>query len=322
VTLQQQIRANRLRTALVLVAFALLIVLVAGAIYVLYDVGVGAVVLGLGAAYGVYAYLSSGKMVARLTGAHPVTREEWPEQYHLIDTVSIAAGMEAPPPLYVVDDPAPNAFAAGRTPATSYVVVTRGLLQTMSSRELEGVLAHEVSHIRNRDVRLMTLAAVLVGVVALISDLLGRLLYFGGSGGRRRGGDNSGWIFLVLAIVTIILAPLAAVMIQMSLSRRREFLADASAAEITNDPEGLALALRRLELDQREIQHVNQATAHLYIETPLRNTTGPARFAAGLFNTHPPLAARIGVLEEAGGFRLPDELSAGDLAPGALRSGP
>lgn len=309
-TLQQQIRANRLRTALVLVAFALLIALVAGAIYVLYGVNLGAVVLGLGAAYGVYAYLSSGKMVASLTGAHPVTREEWPEQYHLIDTVSIAAGMEAPPPLYVVDDPAPNAFAAGRTPATSYVVVTRGLLQTMSSRELEGVLAHEVSHIRNRDVRLMTLAAVLVGVVALISDLLGRLLYFGGSGGRRRGGDNSGWIFLVLAIVTIILAPLAAVMIQMSLSRRREFLADASAAEITNDPEGLALALRRLELDQREIQHVNQATAHLYIETPLRNTTGPARFAAGLFNTHPPLAARIGVLEEAGGFRLPDELPA------------
>ena len=312
-TLQQQIRANRFRTILVLAAFALLIASIAGAVYALYGVGIGAFVLGIGAVYGVYAYFASGRMVARLTGARPVTREEWPEVYHLIDTVSIAAGMEAAPPLYVVDDPAPNAFAAGRTPATSYVVVTNGLLGEMSKRELEGVLAHEVSHIRNRDVRLMTLAAVLVGVVALISDLLARMLYFGGSGGRRKGGGNSGWIFLVLAIVTIILAPLAAVMIQMALSRRREYLADASAAEITNDPEGLALALRRLELDDREIKHVTQATAHLYIETPLRNATGPAKVVAGLFNTHPPLAARIGVLEEAGGFRLPDSLpEAGD----------
>ena len=312
-TLQQQIRANRFRTFLVLVAFGLLIASIAGAVYTLYNVGVGALVLGIGVAYGIYAYISSGRMVAQLTGAHPVTREEWPEVYHLIDTVSIAAGMEAAPPLYVVDDPAPNAFAAGRTPATSYVVVTRGLLDEMSKRELEGVLAHEVSHIRNRDVRLMTLAAVLVGVVALISDLLARLLYFGGGGGgRRRGGGSQGWILLVLAIATIILAPLAAVMIQMSLSRRREYLADASAAEITNDPEGLALALRRLELDQQELRHVSQATAHLYIETPLRNASGPAKLVAGLFNTHPPLAARIGVLEEAGGFRLPATLPAKD----------
>lgn len=305
-TLQQQIRANRFRTALVLAAFALLIASIAGAVYTLYDIGVGALVLGMGTVYGVYAYISSGKMVAKLTGAHPVTREEWPDVYHLIDTVSIAAGMEAAPPLYAVDDPAPNAFAAGRTPATSYVVVTKGLLEAMSKRELEGVLAHEVSHIRNRDVRLMTLAAVLVGVVALVSDLLARMLFFGG--GRRKGGGNQGWIFLVLAIVTIILAPLAAVMIQMSLSRKREYLADASAAEITNDPEGLALALRRLEFDQRELRHVSQATAHLYIETPLRNTSGPAKFVSGLFNTHPPLAARIGALEQAGGFRLPATL--------------
>ena len=311
-TLQQQIRANRFRTVLVLAAFGLLIFALAGAAYALGGSGLGVLVFVVGAVYGVFAYISSGSMVAKLTGAHPVTREEWPEVYHLIDTVSIAAGMEAAPPLYVVDDPAPNAFAAGRVPAKSYVVVTSGLLKSMSKRELEGVLAHEVSHIRNRDVRLMTLAAVLVGVVALVSDLLARMLYFGG--GRRKGGDGgSGWIFLVLAIVTILLAPLAAVMVQMALSRRREFLADASAAEITNDPEGLALALRRLELDHQEIQHVTSATAHLYIETPLRNATGPSKFVAGLFNTHPPLAARIGVLEEAGGFRLPDSLpDAGD----------
>ena len=258
----------------------------------------------------IYAYISSGGWSPGSPARDPVTREEWPEVYHLIDTVSIAAGMEAAPPLYVVDDPAPNAFAAGRTPATSYVVVTRGLLEAMSKRELEGVLAHEVSHIRNRDVRLMTLAAVLVGVVALISDLLARMLYFGGSGGRRKGGDSSGWIFLVLAIVTIILAPLAAVMIQMSLSRRREYLADASAAEITNDPEGLALALRRLELDQREIQHVNQATAHLYIETPLRNTIGAGEVRVRPVQ-HPP-AARGADRGARGGRRLPAPRDAPD----------
>ena len=312
-TLQQQIRANRFRTVLVLAAFGLLMIALGGAAYAIGGSGIGLLVLVVGAVYGVVAYISSGSMVAKLTGAHPVTREEWPEVYHLIDTVSIAAGMEAAPPLYVVDDAAPNAFAAGRVPAKSYVVVTSGLLESMSKREIEGVLAHEVSHIRNRDVRLMTLAAVLVGVVALVSDLLARMLFFGG--GRRRGGDSgAGWIFLVLTIVTILLAPLAAVMVQMALSRRREYLADASAAEITNDPEGLALALRRLELDHREIQHVTSATAHLYIETPLRNATGPSKFVAALFNTHPPLAARIGMLEEAGGFRLPESLpEAGDM---------
>ena len=309
-TLQQQIRANRFRTVLVLAAFGLLIIALGGAAYALGGTGLGGLVLVVGVVYGIFAYISSGSMVAKLTGAHPVTREDWPEVYHLIDTVSIAAGMEVAPPLYVVDDPAPNAFAAGRVPAKSYVVVTSGLLESMSKRELEGVLAHEVSHIRNRDVRLMTLAAVLVGVVALVSDLLARMLYFGG--GRRKGGDSAqGWIFLVLAIVAILLAPLAAVMVQMALSRRREYLADASAAEITNDPEGLALALRRLELDSQEIKNVTSATAHLYIETPLRNATGPSKFVAGLFNTHPPLAARIGVLEEAGGFRLPGSLPDG-----------
>ena len=169
----------------------------------------------------------------------------------------------------------------------------------MSTRELEAVLAHEISHIRNKDVRLMTLAAVLVGVIAMISDFAFRMAFFGGRGSRDRNP-----IQLIAAIVALVLAPIAAVMLQMALSRRREFLADASAAAILNDPEAMALALRRLQLDTSEVAYADRATAHLFIESPTRAVTGPGAFLSGLFQTHPPLEERIKALEEAGGFRL------------------
>ncbi len=169
----------------------------------------------------------------------------------------------------------------------------------MPARELEAVLAHEISHIRNKDVRLMTLAAVLVGVVAMLSDFAFRMAFFGGRGGRDRNP-----IQLVAAIVALVLAPVAAVLLQMALSRRREFLADASAAAILNDPEAMALALRRLQLDTSEVVYADRATAHLFIESPTRAIRGTGGFLAGLFQTHPPLEDRIRALEEAGGFRL------------------
>jgi heat shock protein HtpX len=169
----------------------------------------------------------------------------------------------------------------------------------MPARELEAVLAHEISHIRNKDVRLMTLAAVLVGVIAMISDFAFRMAFFGGRGGRDRNP-----IQLIAAIVALVLAPIAAVMLQLALSRRREFLADASAAAILNDPEAMALALRRLQLDTSEVAYADRATAHLFIESPTRAVKGPGAFLAGLFQTHPPLEDRIKALEEAGGFRL------------------
>ena len=169
----------------------------------------------------------------------------------------------------------------------------------MPPRELEAVLAHEISHIRNRDVRLMTLAAVLVGVIAMISDFAFRMAFFGGAASRDRNP-----LQLIAALVALVLAPLAAVMLQMALSRRREFLADASAAAILNDPEAMALALRRLQLDTQEIAYADRATAHLFIESPTRSIRGAGGFLAGLFQTHPPLEERIAALEEAGGFRL------------------
>ena len=238
-------------------------------------------------------------MVGSLTHAQPLAKSDDPELYRLIENVSIAAGLPATPPLYLVDDPAPNAFAAGSRPSTTYVGVTSGLRRLMSARELEAVLAHEISHIRNKDVRLMTLAAVLVGVIAMISDFAFRMAFFGGRGGRDRNP-----VQIIAALVALVLAPLAAMLLQMALSRRREFLADASAAAILNDPEAMALALRRLQLDRSEIAYADRATAHLFIESPTRSVRGSGAFLAGLFQTHPPLEDRIAALEEAGGFRL------------------
>ncbi len=280
--------------------FVLLIGAVAAAAYA-YVGETGAVgLLAFGIAYGLFAWWNAGSMVGALTHAAPLQKSDDPELYRLVENVSIAAGLPATPPVYLVDDPAPNAFAAGSRPSSVYVGVTSGLRRLMPARELEAVLAHEISHIRNRDVRLMTLAAVLVGVVAMISDFAFRIAFFGGG----RGSRDRNPLQLVAALVALVLAPLAAVMLQMALSRRREFLADASAAAILNDPEAMALALRRLQLDPREVAYADRATAHLFIESPTRAVRGVGGFLAGLFQTHPPLDDRIRALEEGGGFRL------------------
>lgn len=298
-TLQQQIRANRLRTTLVVLAFAALVVVFSAASYGFLGRPGAIGLLAFGLAYGVFAWWNAGRLIGSLTHAAPLQKSDDPELYRLIENVSIAAGLPATPPLYLVDDPAPNAFAAGSRPSSTYVGVTSGLRRLMSARELEAVLAHEISHIRNRDVRLMTLAAVLVGVIAMLSDMAFRMAFFGG-----RNNNNRNPIQIVAALVAIVLAPLAAVLLQMALSRRREFLADASAAAILNDPEAMALALRKLQLDQSEIAYADRATAHLFIESPTRAVRGAGGFLGGLFLTHPPLEDRIRALEEAGGFRL------------------
>jgi len=300
-TLQEQIRANRWRTLWLLFLFAVLVGVLALVLGYVFQPSLLVVVGVVGIVYGIFSWLSAGGIVAAATGAHPADRAQYPRLFHVVETVAIAAGLPQPPPIYVVDDRAPNAFAAGRSPDKAYVCVTTGLLDLMSERELEGVIAHELSHIRNRDVRLMTLVAVLVGVVALLSDFLLRISFFGG--GRRSGG-SAGAIAFALGLAALVIAPIAAVLIQLAVSRRREYLADASAAEITGDGEGLALALRKLEIDQTSTAHASRAVAHLYIENPQNQATGVSTAFRGMFDTHPPLEARIHALEEAGGFRL------------------
>jgi heat shock protein HtpX len=302
VTLQEQIRSNRLRTGFVLLCFGVLVAALVAATRILFGLG-AAGLIGVGAiTYGIISYFFAGDMVASAAGARPVTKEQQPELVRAVENASIAAGLAKTPDVYIIDDPAPNAFAAGRDPAHAYVAATTGLLQKLDQREIEGVVAHEIAHVRNRDVRLMSLAAVLVGVIALVCDLLMRMAIFGGRDSRDR---NTGPVEAVIGIVALILAPLAASLLQMSLSRRREYQADASAAEITGDPEGLALALAKLRDDPTPLRKVTRATAHLYIESPLRDHKGLRSSLGGLFDTHPPLEDRIKRLAVAGGFPAP-----------------
>jgi len=247
-------------------------------------------------------------MVAAMTGAQELPPEQLRPIQQLVDTVAIAAGLTVTPQVRIIDDPAPNAFATGLTPGKSFIGITTGLLQTMPKRELEAVIAHEMSHVRNRDTRLMTLAVVFAGVIALIANIAFRTMAFGGGGrGRNRGGP----IVIVLAIVGFLLAPIAAGLLKMALSRRREYLADATAAEILNDPEAVAMALRRLEMDPTTVRHADVSVAHMWIESPtsrVQDAPPGGSALAGLFDTHPPLASRIEALEQAGGFTLPDRL--------------
>jgi len=307
VTLQQQIRSNRFRSGIVVLGFALLLLVIAGLIGLVLDLSLGVVALAIALVYGIFALVRSRSMIAGMTHAQPLAEKDLEPLRRLVENVAIGAGLPVTPEVRLVDDAAPNAFAAGLRPEKSYVGVTTGLLRAMPKRELEAVIAHEISHIRNRDTYLMTMATVFAGVIALIADIGFRSIAYGGRS-RKAGG-----LVVVLAVVGFILAPYAALLLRMSLSRRREYLADAGAAEILNDPEAMALALRRLELDSTSIRYADASTAHLWVESPTDRVDSERRGVlalAGLFNTHPALADRIEALQEAGGFRLSEGLPA------------
>jgi len=305
VTLQEQIRSNRRRSILVVGGFLLLILAFVLIIGGAYSPGVAGVIGIIAISYGLISYFASGRIIAAASGARPAGPDEMREVQRILENVSIAAGLARTPPLYIIDDKSPNAFAAGRDPEHAYVAVTTGIVELMDRRELEGVLAHEISHVRNRDVRLMSLAAVMVGVIALAADMLMRITIWGGDEDSRLG-----VIGVVVGLMAAVLAPIGAALLQMALSRQREYLADASAVEITGDAEGLARALADLRDDKRPLQKVTRATAHLYIESPLRDHKGLRSSLGGMFDTHPPLEERIARLEQMGGFKLPQPAGA------------
>lgn len=241
-----------------------------------------------------YAYWASDSLVLSLNHARPATREEFFDFYTVTENLAITAGLPTPQ-LYVVDDPAPNAFATGRDEKHAVVCATTGLLAMMTRPELEGVVAHELSHVKNRDILLMTVAVVLAGFVALAANLFLQMSYFGG--GRRDDRGNANAIFMVAAIVGIVLAPLAAKLIELAVSRRREYLADASGALLTRYPEGLASALRKLGDYRAPLRHANLATAHLFIGDPFgAKPSGQSGWIERLFSTHPPIPDRIRAL--------------------------
>lgn len=239
------------------------------------------------------SYWFSDKIVLGMTGAHPVTREAYPELWNIVENLAITAGLPMPK-VYIVDDPAPNAFATGRNPDNAVVAVTSGLMQMLDRTELEGVVAHELAHIGNRDMLVMTVAVVLAGFIAIVADIFMRSMLFGGGNNRDRHPA-----FLVIAIIGIILAPIAAQMIQLAISRKREYLADASAALLTRYPEGLASALEKISSYGRPMQRASHATAHLFISDPFGSAQQSVMQKIGnLFQTHPPAAKRIAVLRD------------------------
>lgn len=296
VLIYDRIAANKRSTVFLMFTFVVLTTALCGVI--IFAIGGNIGVLGIvGIAliiYAIFSYYASTTIVLAISGAHEVTKEEEWEFVRRVENLCIGAGLPMPK-TWVLEDSAPNAFATGRDPNHSHVVVTRGLLDKLEPIELEGVLAHELSHIGNYDIRLMTVVTVLVGVIALVSDLFLRFTMFGGgrrSGSKDRGG-NAQLILLVVAIAGAILAPIVAQGIRFAVSRRREYLADASGALLCRNPEALARALEKISADPEPLEAANKATAHLYISNPLKEH---ASFLNNMFNTHPPIEERIRLL--------------------------
>ena len=298
-----QISSNKHKTWLLIFSFLVFIILLGWVFEMAYNnpgILVFAVVFSVVSA--LFSYYYSDKITLAISKAQLVDRQTNQDLYRAVENLAIAGGLPTPK-IYIINDPAPNAFATGRDPKHAIVCVTSGLLQIMNKTELEGVIAHELSHVGNYDIRLSTIVVVLVGLITLLADWFLRFSFFGG--GRRSGGNNNSEggqlqaIFMIVGIVLAVLSPVIAIIIQLTISRKREYLADASGALLTRYPEGLASALEKLGQNQQPLAEANKATAHLYIVNPLASSTGKSTgFFANLFNTHPPLEDRIKRLRE------------------------
>lgn len=284
------IAANKRNTVIIMAVFVGLVGAVGWAIsYVNGDRSLAYWIVGVAAIYALIQYFIASKLALALNGAEEIEKKDNPRLYRIVENLTIATGMPMPK-VYIINDPAPNAFATGRDPQHAVVAATSGILEVMNDRELEAVMAHEISHVRNYDIRVSMIAFGLVSAIALLSDIALRMMFFGDN---RRDNQNNNPIMLVIGIVLIILAPIIAAMIQMAISRQREYLADASGVMTTRDSEGLADALEKLLRFGRPMQRQNTASAHLFISNPLK----PGAFSR-LFSTHPPLEDRIARLRK------------------------
>lgn len=255
--------------------------------------GVGLVAAAISLLIALVGYYQGPQMILQVSGARPIRHQDDPELFNVVEEMAIAAGIPMPK-VYVIDDSAPNAFATGRDPQHGIVCITTGLRSKLTREELQGVIAHEIAHIRNYDIRLMMLLAVLVGTVAMLADFYWQMLRFGPRvrhrNSQREGGGGAQVILLVVAIVLALFAPLAAQLIQLAVSRQREYLADASAVELTRNPLGLARALAKIDADPDVLEVANQGTAHLFIANPIKRFEARAQT---IFSSHPPIQERI-----------------------------
>ncbi len=288
------ISQNKRNTVVIVVCFMIVISLIGYTFGELFDPGYGTFYMGIALIFsgisGFISFYNSDKIVLSISRAKEVPFGANPELHHLVENMCIAAGLPKPK-IYMIEDTAKNAFATGRDPKHSTICFTSGIVYGLEKRELEGVVAHELSHIQNFDIRLMSIVSVLVGSVTLLADMFTRGILYGGRRKSSRSGELGGLLFLV-GLVLLILSPIIATLIKLALSRQREFLADSSAALLTRYPKGLADALRKLSADQEILEAANGATAHMYITNPLKG-----RSFSSLFDSHPPVQERIARLE-------------------------
>lgn len=292
-----QISANKYKTWLIMVLFvvfitAVLFVYGKASGYGLSYAGMGLIFSGI-VAFSSYYY--SDRMILGMSGAKQIKKSDNPLLFRTVENLCIGAGIPLPK-IYIIEDSAINAFATGRDPQHSIVCVTTGILERLDKIELEGVIAHELSHVRNYDIRLMAVVVILVGLVALLADFFMRSLWYGGGRRDRSERSSAQGIFLLIGIVLAILSPLIATIIQLAVSRKRELLADASGALLTRYPEGLASALEKISKDRELLEVANNATAHLYISNPFKIKNSEGHWFTNLFNTHPPIEERIKIL--------------------------
>ncbi len=281
-----------------------------------------AIAIGIGVLVSLASYYLGDSLVLTTSGAREVTAAEMPQLHNVVQELTLAAGVPMPR-VYLINDTAPNAFATGRDPEHASVAITTGLLQKLDREELQGVMAHELSHVRNYDIRFSLIVGVLVGSIALMADFFLRFTFWGGVGRRGRSESNSDSgggglqvVIMILALVLAILAPIISRLVQLAVSRQREYLADASGVELTRNPYGLERALARIALDTEPLEVANRATQHLYFENPVKAATGSSR---GLFSTHPPALDRINRLRALTG-QPPVSDPALVLDPAALRT--
>ena len=295
ISIYEAAAGNRWRTVFLIAIFAALVAVLAYFVGEYFAPGGGIAALpfalALSGGSALVSYFAGDKLILAQSQARELGPSEEPQLRNVVETLAIGLGIPAPK-IYVIDDSAPNAFATGRDPAHASIAVTRGLLDKLDRTELEGVIAHELSHVGNRDIRVMVLVVVLVGTVALLADWMWRSMFWGRGRDRDRGGGGA--IIAVIAIALAVLTPIVATLIQLAVSRQREYLADASGALLTRYPPGLASALRKIAADKEPLEVANKATAALYIANPLKDA--PA-FFDHLFDTHPPIEERIKRLE-------------------------
>lgn len=294
----EDIKKNKIKSGFIVFGFVLIVTLVIYYIAMALDFS-GPLAIFIALTFSILtsfaSYYNSDKVILSVTNARPATEEENSKVVHILDALMISSGLSHKPRLYIVDDSQPNAFATGRNPEHSIICVTTGLLEKLDYYELEGVIAHEMGHIKNYDILLTSIVTVMVGFLVMISDMFSRSLFWGNS--RDRDDDNKGnAILMIIGLILIIISPILGEIMKLALSRRREYLADATAAEITRNPHGLISALRKLDSDSNELKTANKATANLFIVTPFRNKNGTVR-KSSLFDTHPSIDERIEALQ-------------------------